>query len=191
MEETGGTYDHDVERNHHVSFCPIRFCISCDIVHKETRSEKEGHFEEIYYDGQRRALLTTPFRFHIPNKSVIGLLVHHPSSTRKGIQKSVNWILRSIAFAFAKVAGGGGVPKNTRSKYRTKKIMATAPSAEYETSGRRTRPNHLQCGEIHEMMDMNKQIIVLLFDTLFFSDELNAIDQLYGPSLAACVDPHS
>jgi hypothetical protein len=52
-------------------------------------------------------------------------------------------MLRSMARALANVAGGVGRPRKKWNVERIKKVMATAPSAENETIGRRIRPNHL------------------------------------------------
>lgn len=41
-----------------------------------------------------------------PKSKLIGLWVHHPNSTKNGIQNSKNWILRSIALASATLVGG-------------------------------------------------------------------------------------
>jgi len=51
------------------------------------------------------------FQLAAPKSNVRGLFVHHARSTKKGVQKSKNWMLRSIARALASVVGGSGVPK--------------------------------------------------------------------------------
>ncbi len=75
----------------------------------------------------------------------MGLLVHQPRSVTNGIQKSRNWMLMSIARAWARLSGGCGVlRKNAFNDWRTKKVMAMVASAEKDTIGRRMMPNHLQ-----------------------------------------------
>ena len=82
----------------------------------------------------------------LPKSIVRGLLVHQPRRVRNGIQKSRNWMLMSIARAWARLSGGGGgwKPKYTFSDWRMKKVMVTAAVAEKDTIGRRTIPNHLK-----------------------------------------------
>ena len=71
-------------------------------------------------------------------------MIHHPSSTRNGIQNSANWMLRSIARAFASSCGSiVRLPRRWFTTRFAKKTSATQPSAEKETMGRRMRPNHL------------------------------------------------
>jgi hypothetical protein len=76
----------------------------------------------------------------------MGLLVHQPRSVRNGIQKSRNWMLMSIARAWARLSGGGGSRKRkyALSVWRAKYVTATVASAENDTIGRRTIPNHLR-----------------------------------------------
>jgi len=73
----------------------------------------------------------------------MGLLAHHPRSVTTGVQKSRNWMLMSIARAEARVSGGGSGRTNALSDWRMKKVMVTIASAEKDTIGRRTMPNHL------------------------------------------------
>ena len=73
----------------------------------------------------------------------IGLLSHQPRRVTNGIQKSRNWMLKSMARASARRSGGCGAVKKRRRKERKKNTMAMAPSAEKDTIGRRTIPNHL------------------------------------------------
>ena len=73
----------------------------------------------------------------------MGLFSHQPRSVTNGIQKSKNWMLMSIARASARRSGFSGAVKNCRKLERMKNTMATAPSAEKDTMGRRTMPNHL------------------------------------------------
>ena len=73
-----------------------------------------------------------------------GLLDHHPMRIRSGIQKSVNWILRSMERASATVVGGSGTLKNCRRFVLIKYTTASVPFAEKDTNGRSTRPNHLR-----------------------------------------------
>jgi 3-methyladenine DNA glycosylase AlkD len=73
----------------------------------------------------------------------MGLFSHQPSRVTNGIQKSKNWMLKSIARASARRSGGCGAEKKRRNKERRKNAMATAPSAEKDTTGRRMMPNHL------------------------------------------------
>ena len=69
---------------------------------------------------------------------------HQPSNVTNGIQNNRNWMLRSIARASARMFGSDGLPKMWRRLERTKKQMARTASAEKDTMGRRTMPNHLQ-----------------------------------------------
>ena len=73
----------------------------------------------------------------------MGLFNHHPRSVTNGIQKSKNWMLKSIARASARRSGGCGAVIKRRRKERRKNAMATAASAEKDTIGRRMMPNHL------------------------------------------------
>jgi hypothetical protein len=83
--------------------------------------------------------------WHLPKSIDMGLLVHQPRSVTTGIQKSRNWMLMSIARAWARLSGGCGVLRmNAFSDWRMKNVMATVASAEKDTIGRRTMPNHLQ-----------------------------------------------
>ena len=54
-------------------------------------------------------------------------------------------MLMSIARAWARLSGGEGVLKRkyALSHWRMKNVTATAASAEKDTIGRRTMPNHL------------------------------------------------
>ena len=73
----------------------------------------------------------------------MGLFSHQPRRVTNGIQNSKNWMLMSIARASARVSGGCGAVKKCRRLERMKNTMATAPSAEKDTMGRRIMPNHL------------------------------------------------
>lgn len=81
----------------------------------------------------------------LPNNKDSGELIHQASKIRKGIQKRVNWILRSMARALASSEGTSpeSNPKIFFSTERTKNTTAIVPSAENDTRGRRIRPNHL------------------------------------------------
>jgi hypothetical protein len=52
-------------------------------------------------------------------------------------------MLKSIARPSAMEFGGDAAVKNCRKLERTKNTMARVPSAEKDTKGRRTMPNHL------------------------------------------------
>ena len=69
---------------------------------------------------------------------------HQPSSVRNGVQKSRNWMLMSIARASARMFGSDGARKKWRRQERMKNQMARTASAENDTIGRRTMPNHLR-----------------------------------------------
>ena len=73
----------------------------------------------------------------------MGLFSHQPRRVTNGIQKSKNWMLKSIARVSARRSGGSGFVMKRRRKVRRKYTMATAPSAEKDTNGRRMMPNHL------------------------------------------------
>jgi hypothetical protein len=78
----------------------------------------------------------------------MGLFSHQPRRVTNGIQKSKNWMLKSIARASARRSGGCGTVtvKKRRRRERRKNTIAMAPLAEKDTIGRRTMPNHLLCG---------------------------------------------
>lgn len=76
----------------------------------------------------------------------MGLFTHQPRRVTNGIQNSKNWMLKSIARASARRSGGDGVEMKRRRKECKKNTIATAPSAEKDTIGRRMMPNHLQYG---------------------------------------------
>jgi 3-methyladenine DNA glycosylase AlkD len=73
----------------------------------------------------------------------MGLFTHQPRRVTNGIQKSKNWMLKSIARVSARRFGGSGASMKRLRKERRKYTIATAPSAEKDTIGRRTMPNHL------------------------------------------------
>ena len=56
----------------------------------------------------------------IPKSRVMGRPDHQPNKTSSGIQKSVNWILRSIERTSAILVGGFGLPKKYLRERRRK-----------------------------------------------------------------------
>lgn len=84
----------------------------------------------------------------LPNNKDIGLLVHHPIKTTRGIQNKMNWTLMSMDRALATELGGLDVFVNNCSTKRAKKPRAIAPSAAKETMGSKNKPNHLNVCQI-------------------------------------------
>ena len=71
------------------------------------------------------------------------MLANQPSSTMKGIQKSINWTLESMACPFARGVGGEDFPRSARMDEYAKYTMEITPSAEAETRGKMITPKHL------------------------------------------------
>jgi hypothetical protein len=80
----------------------------------------------------------------LPKSRDIGLFSHQPRSVTNGVQKSRNWMLMSIARASARMSGSDGARKKWRRQERMKNQMARTASAEKDTRGRSTMPNHLR-----------------------------------------------
>jgi hypothetical protein len=136
------THDHDIKQNEDPTLGPVCLGICRNVVDEEARADEEDDFEEILaVKGQRSVLNEATF---LVSKSMdMGLFSHKPKRVTNGIQESKIWMLKSIARALARRSGGCGTEKKRRRKERRKYTMATAPSAEKDTIGRRTMPNHL------------------------------------------------
>lgn len=104
-------YYHEIIRNHDQSFSPIRLGVCGHIIDQKAGAHEESHLEEICKKGKRMKYRNGKCG---PKSKLIGLCVHQASNTNKGVQKSRNCILKSIARALAMVTGGGGVPKKIR-----------------------------------------------------------------------------
>ena len=122
----------------------------------------------------------------LPKSNVMGLLVHQPRSVRNGVQKSRNWMLMSIARAWARLSGGicELMRKYDFSVWRVKNVTATTPSAEKDTIGRRTMPNHLnKIIENKRSRDeytlKKKRENALLFDVTPFAHEFYTFNELW------------
>jgi len=123
--------NHDIERHDDPTLRPVRLGVRRDIVHEEARPNKKNDLEQIEVKS-----------FFLPKSRDIGLFNHQPSNATNGIQNSRNWMLKSIARASARIFGSDGALKKWRRQDRMKNQIASTASAENDTTGRRTIPNH-------------------------------------------------
>jgi hypothetical protein len=138
------THDHYIKRKEDPTLSPVCLGICRNVVDEEARADEEDDFEEILAAKVRSAFRTKMRQhFFLPKSMDMGLFSHQPRRVTNGIQKSKNWMLKSIARVSARRFGGCGVEMKRRRKERRKYTMAIAPSAEKDTNGRRTMPNHL------------------------------------------------